>query len=290
MKPRITIHSTFKIERTYRAALERVYAAWSNPTAKARWFSTPEQFEFRVGGSEFSRGGPPGGPVYTFDALYQEIVPNERIVYTYSLDQDEDRMSVSVTTVEFTQTDEGVKLTFTEQGAFFDGHDTSEQREHGTGIMLDQLGKSLGESNDEKFELVSRRKYDVPRETVYRAWAEPYLLAQWWGPNGFTNTFREFDWRPGGVWEYTMHGPNGAEYPNRSVFREVGPERIVLFHDSNPYFTLTADFEKAGGGTELVFRQTFESGDDYAKLRQMCEEANEQNLDRLGTVLKRLSE
>lgn len=290
MKPRFTTHSTFKIERTYRASLARVYAAWSNQSAKARWFSPAEQFDFRVGGREFSRGGPPGGPVFTFDAAYQEIVPNERIVYTYSLDQGEDRISVSVTTVEFAQAEDGVKLTFTEQGAFFDGHDKPEHREHGTRFMLDLLGKSLGESHDEARELVSRRRFDVPRDTVYRAWAERELLAGWWGPSGFTNTIREFEFRPGGVWEFTMHGPGGASYPNRNVFREVGPERIVLRHDGNPYFTLTFDMSEADGGTEVVFRQAFDSGDDYAKLKAMCEEANEQNLDRLGAVLKKMTE
>nr|WP_256208835.1 SRPBCC family protein [Paenibacillus sp. CF384] len=155
---------------------------------------------------------------------------------------------------------------------------------------MDLLGKSLGESNDETHELVSRRRLDAPRETVYRAWAEQDLLAKWWGPNGFTNTMHKFDWRPGGVWEFTMHGPNGVDYPNRNVFSEVGPERIVLRHDSNPYFILTADFEESNGGTEIVFRQAFESADDYAKLKSMCEEANEQNLDRLGAVLKGLTE
>lgn len=70
-----------------------------------------------------------------------------------------------------------------EQGTFFDGQDTPEQREKGTKELLDLLGKSLGESNAEIFELVSRRKLDTPRNLVYRAWTEPELLAQWWGPN-----------------------------------------------------------------------------------------------------------
>nr|WP_270878353.1 SRPBCC family protein [Paenibacillus aestuarii] len=157
--------------------------------------------------------------------------------------------------------------------------------------MLDLLGKTLGESDDVNFELVSRRKLDAPRNMVYRAWTEPELLAQWWGPHGFTSTIHTFDLRPGGVWEFTLHGPNGADYPNRSIFHEVEPERIVLRHESRPHFILTATFEEAdgGNGTEITFRQKFETEEDYRKLKPIAEEANEQNLDRMGALLKKIS-
>lgn len=143
MTERFVKHATFVVERTYAASLARVYQAWSDANSKAKWFSKPEIFEFRVGGREYSSGGPPEGPVFTFDAYYQEIVPEERIVYSYSLDSDDIRMSVSITTVELIPTEGGTRLVFTEQGAFFDGHDSPEIREHGTNEMLDALGKSL---------------------------------------------------------------------------------------------------------------------------------------------------
>lgn len=143
MNERFVKHATFVVERTYTASPAKVYQAWADPAAKAKWFSKPDIFEFRVGGREYSSGGPPEGPVFTFDACYQEIVPEERIVYSYSLDSDDIRMSVSLTTVEFIPTEGGTKLVFTEQGAFFDGYDTPEVREHGTNEMLDTLGKTL---------------------------------------------------------------------------------------------------------------------------------------------------
>ncbi|TVY11793.1 SRPBCC family protein [Paenibacillus cremeus] len=143
MTERYVKHATFVIERNYAASPARVYKAWADPDAKAKWFSKAEQFEFRVGGREYSRGGPPEGPVFTFDACYQEIVPEQRIVYSYTLDSGDTRISVSVTTVELIPTEGGTKLVFTEQGVFIDGHDTPEAREHGTGLMLDGLGKSL---------------------------------------------------------------------------------------------------------------------------------------------------
>lgn len=141
MNERFVKHGTFVVERMYSASPERVYQAWVDPIAKAKWFSKPEIFDFRVGGREYSSGGPPEGPIFTFDAVYQELVPEQRIVYTYTLDSDGVRLSVSITTVEFIQAEGGTKLIFTEQGAFFDGHDTLEIREHGTNLMLDALGK-----------------------------------------------------------------------------------------------------------------------------------------------------
>ncbi|WP_098745599.1 SRPBCC family protein [Paenibacillus sp. EZ-K15] len=143
MNERFVKHATFVVERIYAASPAKVYQAWADPAAKAKWFSKPDIFEFRVGGREYSSGGPPEGPVFTFDACYQEIVPEERIVYSYSLDSDDIRMSVSLTTVEFIPTESGTKLVFTEQGAYFDGYDTPEVREHGTNEMLDTLGKTL---------------------------------------------------------------------------------------------------------------------------------------------------
>ena len=143
MSERFVNHATFVVERNYAALPERVYQAWSDPVAKSKWFSKPEIFEFSVGGREYSRGGPPEGPIFTFDVCYQEIVPDQRIVYSYTLDSDDKRISVSLTTVELILIDGGTKLIFTEQGAFFDGYDTPEVREHGTNEMLDALGKIL---------------------------------------------------------------------------------------------------------------------------------------------------
>ncbi|MGG3572354.1 SRPBCC family protein [Bacillus gobiensis] len=143
MSKRFVTHDTFVIERVYDSPPAQVFSAWADPAAKARWFTKADEFDFQVGGRESSRGGPDGGPVFTFDARYQEIVPDERIVYSYTMDLDETRISVSVTTVEFKPAEGGTQLIFTEQGAFLDGHDSPADREHGTKIMLDKLGEEL---------------------------------------------------------------------------------------------------------------------------------------------------
>ena len=156
MTERSATHDTFVIERTYDAAPARVFEAWAQPSAKRLWFSGSEEandgyeLDFRVGGREVNRGGPPGGPIYTYDALYRDIVLEERIVYTYEMHMDETPISVSVATVELEPAGAGTRLTLTEQGVFLDGHDTSAQREHGTRELLEKLASALSSELSER--------------------------------------------------------------------------------------------------------------------------------------------
>jgi uncharacterized protein YndB with AHSA1/START domain len=147
MTPRSTEHATFTIERNYDAAPARVFAAFADPAAKARWFGPSAEVErtldFVVGGHERFEVDTPDGTTYTYDARYAEIVPDARIVYAYTLDRDETRMSVSVATVEIEPAGAGARLVLTEQGVFLDGADTPAEREHGTREMLEKLGGTL---------------------------------------------------------------------------------------------------------------------------------------------------
>jgi uncharacterized protein YndB with AHSA1/START domain len=150
MPARSVQHETFVIERTYNYPPERVYAAWADHGAKARWFVGPDNWEksnhkldFRVGGKESVSGGQPGGPVHYYNATYQDIVPNERIISTYDMLMDDKRISVSVATVEFRPSGNGTMLVLTEQGVFLDGWDNAGQREHGTRDLLNNLDAYL---------------------------------------------------------------------------------------------------------------------------------------------------
>ena len=134
---------------------------------------------------------------------------------------------------------------------------------------------------------VHSRVIDAPRERVFRAFTDPERLARWWGPNGFSNTFETFDLRPGGAWRFVMHGPDGANYPNESVFVEVvEPERVVLEHLSGHHFTMTLTFTDAGGQTLVGWRQVFDTAAERERIAAFVTPANEQNLDRLAAEVK----
>jgi uncharacterized protein YndB with AHSA1/START domain len=113
--------------------------------------------------------------------------------------------------------------------------------------------------------IIGIREFDAPRELAFAAWTDPKHLAQWWGPNGFTTTTSRFEFRPGGVWRFVMHGPDGRDYQNRIVFDEiVPPERIVYRHDGGEdvepvQFSQTVIFENLGGRTRMTWRGVFPS-------------------------------
>ncbi len=149
MTDRSVTHGSFVIERSYPATPARVFAAFATLEAKSRWFGAPEEtliadreFDFRIGGherfvSKHERA------TFTYDSVYYDIVPGQRIVTAYEMYSDDVRMSVSVATVEIAAEGTGSHLTYTEQGAFLDGIDKSENREHGTRELLDKLGQVL---------------------------------------------------------------------------------------------------------------------------------------------------
>jgi uncharacterized protein YndB with AHSA1/START domain len=147
---RSTTHSTFVIERNYDASPQRVFDAWVDPAAKARWFGPPEKpdysLDFRVGGREHFTVKMPDGTTYAFDAVYQDIVPGRRIIHAYDMHREDVRISVSLATIEIEAHGDGARLTLTEHGVYLDGHDTPEQREHGTNEMIDALTDYLLQS------------------------------------------------------------------------------------------------------------------------------------------------
>ncbi len=150
---------------------------------------------------------------------------------------------------------------------------------------------SLPEVDQGPAELVATRVFDAPRDLVFRMWVDAQHVAHWWGPNGFTNTIQEMDVRPGGVWRYVMHGPNGVDYPNEMIYREVlPPERIVLFHATGPQFELTATFTEEGDRTRVTMRQVFESAALRARVVEQfhADEGNRQNLERLEAYLAKV--
>jgi uncharacterized protein YndB with AHSA1/START domain len=127
------------------------------------------------------------------------------------------------------------------------------------------------------------RQMSVVPEEVFAAISRPERLARWWGPAGFTNTFEVCDFRPGGAWRFTMHGPNGRDHRNEAVFAEIETNtKIVIDHVSLPRYRLVVELSAAQGGTLVSWTQTFEDSSVGEAIRHIVEPANEQNLDRLA--------
>ena len=147
-------------------------------------------------------------------------------------------------------------------------------------------------------ELVFERVFDAPRELVFEAWTDPEHLIEWWGPNGFSTTIQSFDLRPGGVWRFVMHGPDGRDYENRITYEEVvRPERLVYRHgggeDVEPVqFAVTVTFkEDADGKTKLSMRMLFPSRAERDRVAETygAIEGAHQTLERLATYLRKMA-
>lgn len=146
MTDRSAIHATFCVERVYAASPARVFGAFADPEKKAKWFKGPDEwgpadqkYDFRVGGEEHSIGGPPGEPPHRFYNRYLEIIPNERIVYTYWMHHGDPLASASIATIEFRPEGQKTRVVMTEVGVFVDGYYSAEGREEGTRLLLDAI-------------------------------------------------------------------------------------------------------------------------------------------------------
>lgn len=147
---RSVVHATFSIERTYSASPARVFKALSDPAAKAGWFAggpghtiVAREMDVRNGGREHVKGRWDSGVVSCFDAVYHDVVQDQRIVYSYVMHINERKISVSMATIELQAAGAGTRIVMTEQGAFLDGYDDAGSREQGTNFLLDALGRSL---------------------------------------------------------------------------------------------------------------------------------------------------
>lgn len=127
----------------------------------------------------------------------------------------------------------------------------------------------------------------APR-AIYDTFASAELLAQWWGPEGFSNFFEIFEFRVGGRWKFVMHGPDGSNYPNECIFAELVPgAKVVIQHVCPPYFTLRVGLTPVNEGTQLIWEQVFDDVQTARAVEQIVVPANEQNIDRLTQVLSR---
>ncbi len=325
---RTATHDSFVIEREYDASPAQLFAAFASQEAKAQWFAAPDDtfasseltLDFRVGGREINTARLAAtGMTIVYDALYQDIVDDSRIVLAYTMAADGRRMSASLLTIEFVPEGDRTRLVLTEQMAIFDGLDTVAARRHGTLQLLDGLGRELDRTRAadqirtpetasvpgrmwtrvDGNEFVAIRVFEAPMALTFRAWSSCEHISQWWGPEGWTLPVCEMDFRTGGTWFYGMHGPNGEDgYGLATYDRIVEPSLIVYtdaFTDAErnvdphmPTSSITVQFTEANGRTTMTSRARFASPDDIVKVVGMgMVEGLTQTWDRLDAFLTR---
>ncbi|HEY4147579.1 MAG TPA: SRPBCC family protein [Chitinophagaceae bacterium] len=143
-------------------------------------------------------------------------------------------------------------------------------------------------NNTKDRELFLSRTLNAPVALVWEMWTEPEHIVNWWGPNGFTNTISKMETKPGGEWDLVMHGPDGTDYVNKSIFREVVlHKRIVFEHVSFPHFITTVEFEARGEQTFLTWRMVFDSAEILEEVAKKhgAVEGMKQNAEKLEKYL-----
>jgi len=299
--------------RVFDAPRELVFKAYTDSTLIPQWWgprgftTTVDQMDVRPGGVwRFVQRGPDGSE-YAFNGVYREIAPPQRIVSTFEFEGMPGHVSVETLTLE----EHTGKTKVTSMSLF----QTVEDRdgmlqsgmEAGAAETYDRFAELLEALQEERNpaatsspatepsdrEIVFTRLFDAPRELVWEAWTDPQQVVQWWGPRGFTTTTHEMAVRPGGVWRFIMHGPDGTDYPNKIVYTEVvPPERLAYTHgsddgDESGQFQVTVTFTDQDGKTRLTMRSLFASAEERDKVVKEygAIEGGNQTLDRLAEHL-----
>jgi len=143
------------------------------------------------------------------------------------------------------------------------------------------------ESNTKDRELLITRTLNAPADLVWEVFTKPEHIANWWGPNGFTNTIYTMDVKPGGLWELVMHGPDGTDYKNKSVYKEIVPLKKIVFDHFNPDFTTTIQFEDSGEQTHIHWHMLFNTAEEFIQVVKTfkADEGLKQNIERLNAYL-----
>jgi uncharacterized protein YndB with AHSA1/START domain len=139
-------------------------------------------------------------------------------------------------------------------------------------------------------ELRMNRRFKAPVKLMWEVWTSPDHIANWWGPDGFTSTVHKMDFREGGEWLLTLHGPDGTNYPNRSIFKEIILNERIVYEHFNPHFITTVIFESIGDETQVIWSMEFDTAElrDIVVKAHKADQGMKQNLERLGEYLSSL--
>lgn len=133
---------------------------------------------------------------------------------------------------------------------------------------------------------------NAPVQLVWQVWTDPNHIVNWWGPAGFTTTMLLMDFKEGGEWKLTLHGPDGTDYPNRSVYKDIVPSEKIVYEHFNPHFITTVLFTPKGEQTEMDWSLLFDDAairDIIVKVNK-ADEGLKQNIEKLGQYLAGLQQ
>jgi uncharacterized protein YndB with AHSA1/START domain len=296
------------ITRVFDAPRELVFRAWVDEGQLSRWwgpkgFTTPVcEWDARTGGMIHIDMRGPDGTIYPMSGKFTEIIEPSKIVFTASaLDDKGEAKFENLNTVTFSE--QGGKTTMKLHVRVLSAGPEAAKHLNGMSAgwnqsldrFTDLLARGAAE-NTQNREILMSREFDAPRDLVWRAMTDPKQVVKWWGPRGFSTTIQEMDVRPGGVWNHVMHGPDGTDYPNQSVFTEiVKPQRICFSHGgakkggpaANFQATWSFDSLDAGARTRVTIHMVFPTAqerDTVVKVYGAIEGGN-QTLARLAEEL-----
>jgi uncharacterized protein YndB with AHSA1/START domain len=294
-----------EIVRIFDAPRALVYEMWATPEHLGTWsapkgFTIPEaRTDFRQGGGWYAHMRSHDGADHRVQGKYLEIVEGARIVMTHAwIDGACNPGPETLVTVTFEDHGKKTKMTFLQEGftsaAARDGHaDGWNQCFDLLDTHLAHLVRLQRAGAPADREMVITRLIDAPRELVFEAFKDRHHISQWWGPNGFTTTTYEMDVRPGGQWLFTMHGPDGTDYPNRIRYTEVrAPEFIAYDHDGGDdndvthAFKATVEIASEGRQTLVTLRLVFATKEQREAMAKFgAIEGGNQTLGRLERYL-----
>ena len=309
------------LTRIFDAPRRLVFRAWTQPEHVAQWWGPHEftnpvcELDVRASGAIRIDMRGPDGTVHPMTGIYREVVEPERLVFTSAaLDGSGRPLFEVLHTVTFAE--RGGRTTVRVQSRVLmttpAGAPYLAGMEAGWSQSLERLGEHLvstrGTSGGVMIagtdrvastadrEIVISRDFDAPRELVWEAWTTPEHVVQWWGPRGFTTTIETMDVRPGGVWKHVMHGPDGTDYPNKSMFTEVvKAERIAYSHGGGRTGARGVSFEATWtfdaldrGATSVTLRQIFRTAKERDRIVKEygAIEGGRQTLERLDEHLR----
>ena len=258
-----------EITRLFDVPVDLVYAAWTEPRHVINWwgphgFTNPEcEMDVRSGGiwRIVMRG--PDGVDFPSVFTYTEVVPGVRIVFKQHVEFNGVHVLDGLTSVTFAAEGKKTRLTVNSrstavvemaammlQGMYIGWTQTVDRLQ----VLVESGSPTLGR------EIQGSRLLNAPRDLVFRMFTDPEHVGNWWGPKGFSLTNEKMDVRPGGVWQFVMHGPDGRDYANRNIYREiVEPKLLVMEHDSTPKFVMTIRLLEQQDKTWLSWHMLFDT-------------------------------